>query len=258
MAEIIERTFVGRYGGTYRGLLMYNEEIVRPLSFGSNWKKLRVILLHSVLDQNVSAVNAIFDVGLCSGSVRGIGSNNPVNYVGLGVGGGTTGRYVANRVTSTNAITGGWHSATGQRHYTAQHGATADYFLTDNVGSFYWGSAMRINGAYRRQVFSADFEILSATQVRMAVGGTSATAVQCDADWNAVTALAEYPLNSSLMQVPVYNLQDLVITNQSYDATNTTTATWLQSAGQLDTLNIAWSSPTNPYILWGVAVVRFQ
>lgn len=253
MPEIIQRSFTGLYGGTYRGIRLYNEEFIRPLSFGDNWSKLRIVLLQGVND-TTDIVNAILDVGICSGTLRGIGSNNPVNYVGGGVGGGAGGRYALNRITSTT-VTGGWYSASGSRHYTAQHGATVDNYQSDNVGSYYLGTAGAANGFYRRQLFIIDITRSSAS-CAIAVAGASSAVVQCDCNEQAVTQACEAAYGSPVAALG-YSLQDGTVTALSFTYASTFTVPYTASAGPLNSLNIAWSSTSIPCLIWDIAVARY-
>ena len=254
MPEIIERNFV--YGGTARGIRLYNEELIRPLSFGNNWSKLRIVLNIGVND-GLNTVNAILDVGVCSGTVRGIGSNNPVNYVGSGVGGGPSGRYTANRITTSSGFTGGWLASSGQRHITAQHGATVDGYVNDNAGTFYIGTTGLANGVYRRQLHVMDIQRVSRSQCILASYPPSPSAGVGDVVDSSMTEACEAAFNATF-SITLLSFNTGLLESVSYSYPTPTTVNWDEANGPLDSLNIAWSSTSIPCILWGIAVTRFQ
>jgi len=256
MPEIIERAFTGQFGGTARGMRLRNEEFIRPLSFGANWSKLRIVLNVGVND-GLNIVNALIDVGVCSGTLRGIGSNNPVNYVGSGIGGGGAARYAANRLT-TSSVTGGWFSSSGQRHFTAQHGSVVDSYATDNVGTFYFGTTGALNGVYRRQLFILDIQRVNSFQCAIAHITTGSASVQCDMADNAMMEVCETGFNASTSAASTYNLQSNTQDSVAYTFSSATTVAWQEAAGPLNALNIAWSSTAIPCIIWGIAVARYQ
>jgi len=257
MPEIIERTFTGPFGGTARGMRLRNEEFIRPLSFGNNWSKLRIVLLVGVND-GLEIVNAIFDVGVCSGATRGIGSNNPVNYVGSGVGGEPGGRYVANRI-QTSFVTGGWYSSAGTRHFIAQHGSVVDSYVSDSGGTFYLGTTGALNGVYRRQLHVMDIQRVSSRQCLLANYVTNAAAVQCDVAEVTMVQMCETPFNTTATLASAWNLQSSTLdTTVQYSFPTATSVAWDEANGPLDSLNLAWSSTSIPCIIWGMAVTRFQ
>ena len=257
MPEIIERAFTGQFGGTARGMRLRNEEFIRPLSFGANWSKLRIVLNVGVND-GLNIVNALIDVGVCSGTLRGIGSNNPVNNVGSGIGGGGAARYAANRLT-TSSVTGGWFSSSGQRHFTAQHGSVVDSYATDNVGTFYFGTTGALNGVYRRQLFILDIQRVSSRQCLLANYVTNAAAVQCDVAEVTMVQMCETPFNTTATLASAWNLQSSTLdTTVQYSFPTATSVAWDEANGPLNALNIAWSSTAIPCIIWGIAVARYQ
>ena len=258
MPEIVERAFTaGPYGGTARGVRLFNEEFIRPFGFGSNWSKLRIVLNIGVTDTpNAGGVNALLDMGVCSGTARGIGSANPVNYVGGGLGGGLTARYSGNRIT-TATVTGGWYSASGARHFTAQHGSTVDSYTYDNVGSIYMGTTGALNGVYRRQLFGLDIQRVSDRECAISNLEASATGIQCDVAENAMMEMGESAFNAGAVVVSAFNLQSNIRQTLNYSSGTITLVAWQASAGPLDALNIAWSSTSIPCIIWGISITKF-
>jgi len=256
MPEIIERNFTGGFTETIRGILLRNEEYIRPLSFGDNWTKLRIVLNVGLKD-SLETQNAIFDVGVCSGTRRGIGSGNPVNYVGTGIGGAGTGRYAGGNRIASGSTTGGWFASSGPRHITAQHGSTVDGYVVDNTSTFYIGTTGALNGVYRRQLHIVDIRRVNASQCILASYPAVTAALQCDAAGAAMTDAAEAAFNASF-SITLLSFNTGLLESVSYSYPTPTTVNWDEANGPLDSLNIAWSSTSIPCILWGIAVTRFQ
>jgi len=253
MAVIVERLFTGTYGGSRRGIELFKEEIVRPLPFRDNWTKLRIALLWG-MGSSANFVGVV-DVGVCSASGRGVLSGVPVNYVGGGYGGGNT-RAAAGSIGYYTS--GGYATATGALHYYAQHGGVDDYYLRDNVGTNYvGGNSLVQNSFYRRQLAMLDVQKVSSNQCSLCTHAMAAAVVENDFGSRAVMDACEgSPFGSSNDYVPSYSL----LGADEYSSTNgqiQPSVTWLESAGPLDALNIAWNSKAVGLTIWAMAVSKF-
>jgi len=254
MAVIVERVFVGDYGGSRRGIELFNEEIVRPLPFGNNWTKLRVALLWGM--GNPAIIQGVVDVGVCSASGRGVLSGVPVNYVGGGYGGGNT-RAAAGSIGYYT--TGGYATATGAAHTYAQHGGIDDYYLRYGIGTNYiGGNSLLQNGFYRRQLTMIDVE--KASSVRCTVTLHAMTAAVIDNDFGGrslMDACEGSPFGGNNSYVPGYNLATSAVEYSATNGYSDSLVAWLESAGPLDAFNIAWNQTSVGLTIWGMAVSKY-
>jgi hypothetical protein len=254
MAVIVERVFVGDYGGSRRGIELFREEIVRPLPFGNNWTKLRIALLWGI--GNPAIITGVVDVGVCSASGRGVLSGVPVNYVGGGYGGGNT-RAAAGSIGYYTSL--GYATATGAIHTYAQHGGTEDYYLRDDVGTNYiGGNSLAQSGFYRRQIALLDVEKVSSIRCSVTVHGITAAVIDNDFGGRSLMDTCEgSPFGASNSYVPGYNLATSAVEYSATNGGNDPLVTWLESAGPLDALNIAWNQVSVGLTIWGMAVSKY-
>ena len=281
MAALTEHIYVSPFaGGAGRavGLELRNEEFIRPLSFGSNWTKLRIAVLMGLgQTANGPAIilpNALVDIGVCSGN-RGIGSDSPVNYVGVGYGGGYIGRDGASGIGSVvrgielGTLAGGWTcsgsvsgNATHYRH--AQHGLLVDSYLASrSQGSiwFYGPNSALCNGVYRRGILVADFHLKGdysySSSLYFVNGGTI---YQHDLTPLNLVDACEGAFYAGF-STSSYNLESLSVTALAYAnviPSPTVEYAYTGSAGPLNAVNIAWNQSTCALTIWGVAVTRYS
>jgi len=279
MARFTEQLFVSPFvdgAGRDIGLELFNEDFIRPLPFGSNWTKLRIAVLMG-LGQTANGPattlpNALVDIGVCSGNRLGIGSTRPVNYVGVGYGGGDSGRTgtagAHARGIELVTTTGGW-TASGSgsgnaTHYrTAQHGLTVDsYFDTGSQGAvyFYGPNSALCNGVYRRGMLVVDIQLKSSTayvsSLYYFIGGIFH---QCDLTMLNVVDACEGAFGAGFT-TPAYNLDSISMNNMAYANVipfPTIAYAYTGSAGPLDCVNIAWNQSVCALTIWGVAVTRY-
>jgi hypothetical protein len=254
MAVIVERVFVGDYGGSRRGIELFREELVRPLPFRDNWTKLRIALLWGM--GNSAIIPGIVDVGVCSASGRGVLSGVPVNYVGGGYGGGNT-RAAAGSIGYYT--TGGYATATGEYHWFANHGGTEDHYSRYTTGTNYiGGNSLPQNGFYRRQLTMFDIEKVSSTQCTLTNHSMTAAVVDNDFGSRAVMDACEgSPLGASNFYIPSYSLATSAVEYSDSSGRTETPVTWVESAGPLDALNIAWNQVVVGMTIWEMAVSKY-
>lgn len=258
MAVIVERLFTGTYGGTRRGIELFNEELVRPLPFGNNWTKLRLGLLWGLGTNSAVNFPGIVDVGACSASGRGVLSGVPVNYVGTGYGGGNT-RAAAGLINVTTSS--GYSTATGAWHFYAQHGGADDFYSRDNVGTHYAGGcSLAQNGFYRRQYTLVDIQKVSSIRCDVCMHGTTLAGIGNGNDnggRSLMDALEGSPFGASTAYIPAYSLATGLINYTDSGATAFTAVTWQESAGPLDALNIAWNVKVFGLTIYEMAVGKY-
>lgn len=258
MAVIVERTFTGIYGGSHRGIELRNEELLYPLYFGDNWTRLRIALLWS-LASSANLAGGYVDVGVCTAGNRGVlGTPKPSNYVGSGYGGGGT---RASAGTMGYYTTGGYSTATGPRHYYAQHGGTQDFYSQVNTGTAYTGgNSLLQNGLYyKRSYVVVDIERASSTVCN--VGYHFAPAAQVFVDFGGrmlMDVCTGSPFLDSNAYVPGYNLSTAALDYSDTNLTSPVAVTWLESAGPLDALNVAWNHASVGLTIWGIAVAKWR
>ena len=282
MAAIIEQLFVSPFAGgagRVKGLELRNEELIRPMSFGDDWKKLRVAVLMGIGQTAIGGVSnvlpaALVDIGVCSGTRRGIGSANPVNYMGVGYGGGWTARYgpdaagVSIRRGIELGTVSGW-TASGSingnySHFrTAQHGSTVDGYSqsrNDAAASifFYGPNSALNNGAYRRGMLVADFHRKSSVLFATYLYYTNANPHQCDFTSLNLIDACEGAFGVGF-DTPVYNLNSNTVVTLSYadQLWSGTLNLAYASSGPLDNVNIAWNQSVCTMTVWGVTVARY-
>jgi len=268
MAVIVERLFTGGFGGNDKAIQLYDEELVRPLPFGDNWTKLRIVASLGI--GNVATVAGLLDFGVCTAGSPGIGSGTPVNYVGSGFGGNST-RAAAPSIEYGNDATGGWPSSgsiSGNRsvHQLCQHGSTVDdYDYSRNGGSFFGRipNSTPNGGVYYRGMLWLDLYRVS--DVLMSIkfwyptnpvsGGAgidmppSAMTDACESPWGVVTTYIQgYNLQTSAQVSMTYANGAMPVNNQTY----------VGSAGALDAVNISWNLQACDCTIWGIAVAKHQ
>jgi len=260
MAVIVERLFTGDYGGNHRGIELFKEEIVRPLPFGDNWTKLRIALLWG-LGISANFAGGVADIGVCSATGKGVLSGIPVNYVGAGYGGGATRAAAGSMGFYTSA---GYGTATGAWHWYAQHGGAQDHYAQNAIGTHYVGGCSLVqNGFYRRQITMVDIQKTSSVLCHVCMYQTSAVAVVAGSDWGGqslMEALEGSPFAGGVANsyVPAYVLTTGLVEYGDLHPNTVTAVTWVQSAGPLDALNVAWSSEAAGLTIWGMAVSKFR
>lgn len=283
MANITEQVFVSPFaGGAGRdvGLELRNEELIRPLSFGDNWTKLRIAVLMGLGQTALNGVGnvlpaALVDIGVCSGTERGIGSANPVNYMGVGYGGGWTARYgpdaagvgrlrgiefgTVNGWTTSGSLNGNYS------HFrTAQHGSTVDGYSqsrSDSAGAvyFYGPNSTLNNGAYRRGMLVADFHRKSSVLFASYLYYSNASPQQCDFTTLNLLDACDGVFGASF-DTSVYNFNSTAMVALSYVNqlwSNTLNLAYAGSAGPLDSVNISWNQSVCTLTVWGVTVARY-
>ena len=275
MAVIVERTFSGGFAGTKRGLTLYKEEYIRPLPFGDNWTRLRIVVLMGL--GNTSTVTGLVDIGVCSGTQGGIGSGSPINYVGGGLGGGATSRLVTPSLTY-NVATGGWPFTDGHRHAHTQYGATTSYARVSSAWVIYGPNSTLNAGVPKRGMVVIELVRLSTTSIVIIngwgdsydnggpPGGGDQSYAQCDFGPSSVQEACEnaaWFTSSGILErsVRVYNLQASAY--QTYlvgvlTAAGVSTRTYSAAAGPLDSVNIAWNLNSVGCTIWDIAVVKFD
>ena len=256
MAVVVERLFTGDYGGNHRGIELFKEEIVRPLPFRDNWTKLRIALLCGM--GSSANIVGVVDIGVCSASGRGVLSGVPVNYVGGGYGGGNT-RAAAGSIGYYT--TGGYATATGVYHWYANHGGTEDHYSRFNIGTNYvGGNSLAQNGFYRRQLVLLDIQKLSSTQCTVTTQAQPSAQVATGADYGSravMDACEGSPCGASNFYVPHYSLLNSAVAYNDTNGRTETPVTWLESAGPLDALNIAWNQNYLGLTIWEMAVSKY-
>jgi len=267
MAVITERLFTGGYAGNDRGISLRSEEFIRPMSIGNNWTKLRIAMLYGT--ENSGTIAGTLDVGLCTNGDRGIGSGNPINYLGVGIGGGTVGRTTGQSLT-TVAVTGGWLGTCGRRYGTAQQGAVVSGYVSsgpDFLNFTQAGNGVPNGGVYRRGLGLFDFNRVSATAANAywhSLNSSNIPYTQSDFGIDTLITAAEESFALAQIVANAYNLQTLAFNNINLltDAGNFEPAgygqiTYSSVAGPLDAVNIAWSSSVAACTIWAISVTRF-
>jgi len=256
MAVIIERNFTGWFEGADRGISLRNEEYIRPLNIGNNWTKLRIAIL--VGAGNSANITAVLDIGMCSASGRGIGSGNPVNYVGGGMGGTVGGRLAAPFFDHV-VYTGGWMGSAGVLYYTSMAGAVTTGY-TISPGSYYIGSTLANAGVYSRMMSVVDIEKVSSVLCNVRHYSAPVAQVPYDVSDVSLVQACENPFGSSsasLTTIFAYNRNTASLSTVSYNTDGLKSIAWQESAGPLDAVNIAWSSSTAECTIWGMAVAKY-
>ena len=283
MAVFTEQLFTSPFAGgagPVKGLELRNEEFIRPFGFGNNWSKLRIAVLMG-LGQTLTKGLAgtilpvgLVDIGVCSGTRRGIGSANPVNYIGVGYGGAGGARYGGNagnplRGIELPTLAGGWTASGSENgnatHYrTAQHGLVVDsYFYSRSQGSiyFYGPNSAVVNGVYRRGMLVAEFRRVSGVAYTASLYAVSAQAVSaCDFTLLNLVDACESSNFVTSFTTPVYSFVTSALSTLTYDQQigyPVPTYAYTDSAGPLDCVNIAWNQSICALTIWGVAVARY-
>jgi len=257
MAVIVERLFTGDYGGSRRGIELFKEEIVRPLPFRDNWTKLRIGLLWG-LGISANFAGGVADIGVCSATGKGVLSGIPVNYVGTGYGGGNT----RAEAGSIGFVTfSGYSTATGALHYYARHGGIEDSYSRFSPGTNYVGGcSLPQNGFHRRQIMLVDIQKTSSVSCSVALHAVTSGPVANGNDSGGrslMEALEGSSFGASNSFVPAYSLATSSVNYTATHASPFTAVAWVESAGPLDALNVAWNNNAVGLTLWGMAVSKY-
>jgi hypothetical protein len=79
-----------------------NEDFVRPMGFGANWKKIRIAMRLAFNDSGSDITTAGFVVGVCQGTQYSYSSANCIDFIGASIPGGATPDTISlTRTTST-------------------------------------------------------------------------------------------------------------------------------------------------------------
>jgi hypothetical protein len=69
---------------TDKRIQLVNSQILRPLSFGTDWTKLRIALrMTASTDPGISVAGPVLAFGVCGGTTNGFGSSTTTNFVGI-------------------------------------------------------------------------------------------------------------------------------------------------------------------------------
>lgn len=258
-------------GPTQRGLALYNEDYIRPLPFGANWNKLRIGVCLT-LDHPPAYVTApgLVDIGVCSGSLYGINSGSPVNYIGVGWGARSSGRKgAAPLLTYYTNLTGGWSysgiglSDAGSQYATAQRGTTVDNFVwsrTQGSVIMYVPVTQTFNNVRRRCFVIADFNRVSETVFQAYLYHDTDNAY-CDLSQRSMLSAMEAPFATTpIANVAAWNYQTNAMVSLSMAnriSTTGTPITYTNSAGPLDNLNIGWNLDSFGMTVYNIMVAKF-
>jgi hypothetical protein len=234
-----------------------NEELIRPLELGNNWTKLRIAALVGV--GVTSTLAGVLDIGVCTAGNRGIGSGNPDNYIGSGMGGGVGSRLVTPLLTFAT-VAGGWGAVTGRQHYTTIAGATVAYGVS--AGTYYIGTTLDNAGVYKRMLTVVDIERVSSVLCNVRQYSQANSGIQYDMGEIALVQACENSFGpfstSAIATVPAYSLVTFTTTALTFNTDGNESLAWQESAGPLDAVNIAWSSSAVDCAIWGIAVAKHQ
>jgi hypothetical protein len=268
MAVIVERLFTGGFGSTDKAIQLYKEELVRPLPFGDNWTKLRIVASLGV--GNVATVAGLLDFGVCTAGSPGIGSGTPVNYVGSGFGGEAS-RATAPIIEYGNDATGSWPSSgsiSGNRsiHQLTQHGSTIDYYnYSRSQGSVFYRvpNSTPNGGVYYRGMVWLDVNRVSDVLVDIRFfypSGPVSGGAGIDVPPQSMMDACESPWGVSSTYIPGYNLQTSAQVSMTYSngVTPTGNKAYVGSAGLLNAVNISWNLQACDCTIWGIAVAKHQ
>ena len=298
MAVIVEQLYYSPTGGSKNqpGIRLLNEEFIRPMSFGDNWTKLRIGVLLGV--GNTRLCSGLVDIGVCSGTRRGVGSGNPVNYVGGGWGGGNTGR-----VTQGNAPTypqgmsftntAGFAWSDGQRFIASQSATTAiGYRQQASAWTIYGPNGTpSTSGRVKRGLVLVDLWRRGSNSITILVwmgntadntgGGAAGDGVYAQCDYSVASLMAGmecgwyvgtggYPVAGAIggtgflnggAGIETLNMSTGVVSNNVIGLLTTAldwTVAYQPLSGPLNSVNIAWNLASVPCTLWAVAVSKYE
>lgn len=260
-------------GNPQTGLTLFNEEYIRPLPFGNVWTKLRIgVCLTMDHPSFFPTCPGLVDIGVCSGTVLGIGSGNPVNYMGVGWGASN----VLGRLNNPNPprieyktgdTTGGWPysgfyvSDAGSQYALSQYGTTVPEFIwSRSQGAVYmWVPVTAPFNTVRRRAFVVVDLWRVSTQIFKAYLYYDNDNVYCDVPQRSTLAAMESPFAvTPLLNMPAWNFQTNAMVNLSMaNRISSTDIDYLDSAGPLDSLNIAWNLSSFGMTIYHIMVAKF-
>ena len=257
MAVITQQVFSFSSGN---GIQLRSEELIRPIQIGDNWTKLRVALLYGI--SGLGAYTSLFDVGLCTAGARGIGSNNPLNYIGLGYCGGTTGRLSGGADDYAPLLTNSWpYYNTSYTHALWQHGSTAVSYNREQTDHFVHSTEPKA-GAYRRGLVIFDYRrIGTACTLYRYPGrlGADNAPMACDYSMTDLVSISElaFGLGNGVTNVVYpYNRQTGLFDPVNFTSYAPYSFSYDPSYGPLNAVNIAWATTVQTLTIWGIAVSK--
>ena len=226
--QVIQRTFAT---GPQTGLAIRNDEYLRLLPVGNNWKWLRIGISMAIDSTEPSIYLAMLSVGVCT-YPYGLWSWNCPNYVG-NVFGSTDGSiattYVAGSAPYYNTYIncGAYRSSGGS------------IFHTNALSSFYLASTA---GLPRRSIFCVDIVKGSPNYTLSGYGSVSAAQVQLD--WTA----------ANLMEICAQTGSPYVGATSMTAGLTGTTPPVSETNGPLNAVSVAWNKLECAAEIYGIAV----
>jgi len=227
MAEIIER-IVGD-----RALQLGNEEFVRPLGFGNNWAKIRIIS-RILLNGSTTVAGAALKFGVCSGSTDTFSSNNCVGWFGSNFPNAGSLPYSGTDYNTGGGFLFGYD-------YVKKIGAVTT--VTSGGSKNYHAIAAPISGGYSLNVIDIARSTLDATAYTVTTWNTKSPLV-------IPTSYAMYQLAED------ESLASGVSSNYLTGSLGPFTHTGLPAV--MDTLSILWSKSTPTLEIAELLVLRFN
>jgi hypothetical protein len=215
-------------------------EFKRKMIWGEKWKRLRIGLLLRI---NAGAtITGDFAFGVCSGIAEGVGSTTCANFIGATTRPGNTNQYTFAAGSDVGVYTATFASASSKRVNTfTDYGGSSSMKGYPAAGS----TALCVN------VFDIKRGRLSASAtygmfVQGPTGaGTGAGSAEQFLDWGGLLKIVSDP------DTATYNL------NWWWDgAASTQSATFDESAGVLDSVNVWWSHASTAIEIAGLAVFK--
>ena len=235
MAIIGTRTFLA--DGVKPYITVGSEEYVRPLAMGTNWTKIRIAMLVSIVPNGINNIaNGGVIMGVCSGTSAPYGAASTTNFIGASYASvGTT------LVTYTYTAGAGFpYYSIGYPQLVSKTGASVS--ITGQSSSVTPGFAVAgVGNLIRRGFLFVDIQ----------KGSPNYT----------VTFLNSWPTSRTDLDYTTTHLVEFCESgaiNATAASAHSVANTFSEAAGALDTVNIYWPRSANPLEIYSIAVARLS